>query len=184
MNGHVTCNAQTGTTDDTCDHIDDDCDGQFDEDWVCDPDPACVGPNCCKCGTGTTCEKTVCINGVPTCTTTQPIDPEACNCLDDDCDGTIDEGALCGAGAECVNCQCAFHCSPGEFPCPLGKKCSADNYCISDPCYGINCPDVNGTKQTCKDNGDNTGSCVDVCSVTTCPDPLKCFPPDGRLPAG
>jgi len=180
MNGHVTCNAQPGTTDNTCDHIDDDCDGVFDEDWVCDPSPTCTGPNCCKCGSGTTCEKTQCINGVPTCTTTQPIDPEECNCLDDDCDGKIDEGTLCGAGAQCVNCQCAFECSPGEFPCPLGKKCSANNFCINDPCYGKACPDMNGGKQACKDNGDNTASCVPICDVTTCTDPLKCFPKTGE----
>jgi uncharacterized protein (TIGR03382 family) len=179
MNGHISCDAMPATTDNTCDHIDDDCDGNFDEDWVCDSSAGCTGPNCCVCGSGTTCEKTECINGVPTCTTTQPIDPESCNCLDDDCDGKIDEGALCGGGADCVNCQCAFRCSPGEFPCPLSKKCSADNYCINDPCFGVTCPDMNGSKQACKDNGNNTASCVDICTVTTCADPLKCFPPTG-----
>ncbi|CAN5534790.1 hypothetical protein BH11MYX1_BH11MYX1_10660 [soil metagenome] len=180
MNGVISCNAVAAGTDNTCDHIDDDCDGTFDEDWVCDPSPTCTGPNCCKCGSGTTCEKTVCVNGMPTCTSSQPIDPEACNCKDDDCDGTVDEGTLCGNGAQCVNCQCAFACSPGEFPCPLGKKCSVNQFCINDPCYGVTCPDVPGVKQACKDNGDNTSSCVDLCSITTCQDPLKCYPPSGE----
>jgi hypothetical protein len=183
INGVVSCNAMQGTVDNTCDGIDDDCDGVFDEDWVCDSSTGCVGPNCCKCGTGTTCEQTKCINGTPTCVTTQTISVETCNCLDDDCDGTVDEGSLCGAGAACVNCQCAFPCNPlEEFPCPLGKKCDQTlMVCLNDPCYGVTCPDVNGNKQTCIDNGNNTSSCVDACTQVHCTTPgWACFPPTGE----
>jgi len=175
VNGQITCNSTPATDDNTCDGIDDDCDGVVDEDWVCDSSPNCSGPNCCSCGTGTTCEVTKCINGTPTCTTTQPINPEQCNCADDDCDGNVDENVTCGAGGACVQCQCAFPCGEGEFPCPMGKKCDmsggAPGYCVTDPCYGVNCtPDNQGNATTCvPKTGDPTmAMCVPTCSVTQC----------------
>lgn len=182
VNGQIVCNSMPAGNDTTCDGIDDDCDGQIDEDWVCDPSPTCTGPNCCKCGTGTTCEQTKCINGQPTCQASQPIDPEQCNCLDDDCDGTVDENTTCGNGGQCIQCQCAFQCSQGEFPCPLGKKCDA-GYCVTDPCYGVTCgPDGQGNATVCQPKpGDPTNAeCVAACSVTTCPNGLVCVPATGE----
>ena len=189
INGVVSCNAVAGTTDATCDGVDDDCDGHVDEDWTCDPSPGCQQPGpgvlhpCCDCGAGLVCDGVnKCINGTVECTG-GAINVEVCNCLDDDCDGKIDENVTCGAGAQCVGCQCAFQCNPGEFPCPLGKKCLAEgssgNFCINDPCFGVTCPAVNGNAQACFDNGDNTSKCVDICSLTCnannlCPNDMSC----------
>jgi hypothetical protein len=171
VNGQVTCSSQPATTDKTCDNNDDDCDGQIDEDWMCG-DPSSVPYVPCSCGTGTTCEQNKCINGQVTCVANPPVQPEQCNCKDDDCDGTVDEGQLCGGGgAQCSDCQCAFPCSGGEFPCPLGKKCNPQNFCVDDPCYGKSCPPVNGNKQVCQDQLQGTmhvGVCVDACSTVTC----------------
>jgi hypothetical protein len=176
VNGQIVCNSTPATTDDTCNGIDDDCDGKIDEDWVCDSSANCTGANCCTCGTGTTCEINKCINGQVTCTTTQQISPEQCNCLDDDCDGHVDENVTCGAGGSCVDCQCAFPCGDGEFPCPMGKKCdkstSTQGYCVTDPCYGVNCqPDGQGNQQTCVPNPSipTMAQCVTTCSTVTCP---------------
>jgi len=44
---------------------------------------------------------------------------ELCNCEDDDCDGTADNGADCGAGGVCTNCNCI--CEPPLVDC--GGKC-------------------------------------------------------------
>jgi hypothetical protein len=65
----------------TCNGIDDDCDGQIDEDL-----------GSLTCGTGA-CERTVaaCLDGEPqTCTPGSPT-TETCNGTDDDCDGQVDE---------------------------------------------------------------------------------------------
>ena len=77
----------------------------------------------CPCTASGQCGATEsCQNGAVVCMG-NPVAQESCNCADDDCDGTVDEGSLCGTGATCTNCQCAFACSPGEFPCPMGKTC-------------------------------------------------------------
>ena len=159
VNGAITCNSMPGTTDDTCDGNDDDCDGKIDENYV---------PVPCDDG-GTVCMgMTKCVGGTVQCSG-EPITQETCNCLDDDCDGKTDEGSLCGNGATCTNCQCAFQCAAGEFPCPLGKTCNAQNFCVADPCFNVTCP--NG--QACTVNG-NDHSCVPVCDTVTCPVGLTC----------
>jgi uncharacterized protein (TIGR03382 family) len=179
INGHIVCNAMPSTSDVTCNNVDDDCDGQIDEDWHCgDPNSVPFVP--CACGAGTVCNgQNKCINGTVQCVG-GTINPETCNCQDDDCDGTVDEDAVCPTGSTCTSsCECAFPCNPGEFPCPLGKKCSAQNFCINDPCYGKSCPPVNGNMQTCVDQN-HVGVCVDTCSVTTCNLPLICYGPTGQ----
>ena len=169
VNGAITCNSMPSTTDDTCDNNDDDCDGKIDENYV--PVPCTQG--------GTVCNgMTKCVAGVVQCDG-QPIVTESCNCTDDDCDGKVDENPNCPAGSTCSNCQCAFPCGSGEFPCPLGKTCSVDHFCIADPCYGISCPAKNGHAQECVAQN-NLGTCVDVCSVTTCASPLVCVPETGQ----
>lgn len=94
----------------TCNFMDDDCDGMVDEDFVLASDPN----NCGQCGRscrfeqaeGTCtlgqCEVGACLpgfrdlDGLPGCEYTCPVFPttgEECNGLDDDCDSIIDEPA-------------------------------------------------------------------------------------------
>ncbi|HUS30996.1 MAG TPA: MopE-related protein [Kofleriaceae bacterium] len=186
VGGVITCNSTPATNDNTCNNVDDDCDGKFDENWVCNPAANCTGPDCCVCGTGTTCEKNKCVNGVRTCVVDPPINTEVCDCNDNNCNGQIDEGQLCPSGSTCTGCQCAFGCDPNtEFACPSGKRCiqpsnttactidgdcptdefcnqtnhycASDNFfCVNDPCYGVSCPAVNGNPQKCIPNPDPT----------------------------
>src|SRR5262249_23097731 len=73
-----------------------------------------------------------------------------------------------------------YPCSGGEFPCPLGKKCNPQNFCVDDPCYGKTCgPDMNGNKTVCVDQM-GTGTCVAICAVTMCSPGLVCIPMTGE----
>ncbi len=83
------CAGQTVPQEETCNGLDDDCNGQVDE-----------GAQSETCGVGACARTTLtCEGGVPqTCV---PGDPttETCNGIDDDCDGEIDEGCECLDGA-------------------------------------------------------------------------------------
>ena len=178
VGGQITCNAQPALGDKSCNNLDDDCDLVIDEDWTCN-DPGSTPQAACACGAGVVCNGVnKCVNGTIQCVGT-PVAAETCNCSDDDCDGAVDEGSTCPGGATCTNCQCAFACSPGEFPCPLGKKCT-NSFCINDPCFNVTCPPVAGHKQTCIDGGNNTSTCVDACSIVTCPAAQVCLPATGE----
>ncbi|MBL8920995.1 MAG: hypothetical protein JNJ54_19180 [Myxococcaceae bacterium] len=90
----------------TCNGLDDDCDGQVDESI----DRACSS----ACGAGVE----VCVNGAwAACSARQPV-PETCNGLDDDCDGLVDES---------LDRTCANACGPGVEVCSNGVwgACSA-----------------------------------------------------------
>ncbi|MBA3396234.1 MAG: hypothetical protein H0T89_26625 [Deltaproteobacteria bacterium] len=161
INGVVQCNTSAAQNDPTCNNVDDDCDNIFDEDWV--------SPGTCGAGPPpTVCNGLIkCINGAEVCVG-DTIAQESCNCDDDDCDTKVDEGSTCPTGATCSNCQCAFPCAEGEFPCPMGKFCK-DQFCIADPCFGVTCPNVNGDKQVCRPNANgNAAVCVTACSIAQC----------------
>jgi Putative metal-binding motif len=165
--GQLQCNSSASTTDITCNGFDDDCDTRIDED-------APVG-SACDLG-GTVCGGVSrCVGGQYQCVGGEPIQEESCDCDDNDCDTRIDEDPNCPAGATCANCQCAFPCAEGEFPCAAGKVCE-NNFCVEDRCYRVNCPSTPaGEKQTCRD-----GACVATCSVTSCPAPLICLAATGE----
>jgi endonuclease I len=112
----------------SCNGQDDDCDGQTDEDL-----------GSASCGQGA-CHVTIeaCRNGVTqTCSPLPPSSAEACNGVDDDCDGATDEelGTLaCGAGA----CATSVTACVGGVPqacvprLPVSEACNG----VDDDCDG------------------------------------------------
>ena len=147
----VVCDAQPGQPGvETCNGIDDDCDGATDEDFA-------LGEACREgagaCGADGV---TVCGAGGDVVCNAQPRDPawESCNGTDDDCDGTTDEGynlgAACNEGrGACADAGVIVCDGQGGATCdaeagqPVRERCNyADDDCDGrvDEEFGIGLP--------------------------------------------
>ena len=122
VSGALTCVGGTGPTAETCNNLDDDCDGATD-----DGNPG--GGASCYTGPAGTSGRGICRPGVRQCTAGSLVcvgqtlpGTETCNGItDDDCDGTTDDGdpgggAACGTDVgECV--AGVQHCTGGAVVC-------------------------------------------------------------------
>jgi MYXO-CTERM domain-containing protein len=183
----------------TCNGLDDDCDGLTDEDFLglgqpcCDP---CAGTVVCNA----TLDGTEC-SGKGPC-------PETCNGIDDDCDGFTDEGLTCfeicngidddgdgltdelplpDLGEPCGSDE--GECSPGVICCaggtleccgavgPAAEVCDClDNNCNTVTDEGAGVPCYTGPLRECPDpqSGRCTGLCRPgsrACVTDNCPTP-------------
>ena len=162
-----------------CNNLDDDCNGIIDDGnpgggemciptedggFILEPEPS--GDERCTPG------RVACVAGELVCSGATSPTREVCNCMDDDCDGEIDEdpdGTFCPGGA-CLDCRCLTPCRDDEFPCPPGRICDPTHadpdagipgYCVGGSCEGVECADT----ETCDPA---TGECRDLCEGISC----------------
>ena len=121
-----------GPDEESCDGVDNDCDGDEDED---DPE----GGGVCNSGAPGVCAQgTVhCVGaGLRCLQDLQPADAETCDGLDNDCDGDTDE-QVAEVGAECDTGQPGV-CSGGLMACELGElRCERISAPDDDLCNGL-----------------------------------------------
>lgn len=147
-----------GSSDATCDGVDDDCDTNFDEDYV---------------STGTTCGmgacsatgSTSCVSGAvdDSCVPGTPATSDAtCDAIDDDCDATNDEdyastSTSCGVGACASSGTTSCVAGSVEDSCEPGTPASSDATCdgVDDDCDATNDEDFTSSATAC-----GTGVCA------------------------
>jgi len=197
--GALECKQLEAETDEQCNGIDDDCDGQVDEDATCPNQQVCDQGRClpnCQVGSEFACpEYAVC-------------DQDTGRCVDPDCEGvTCPEGSVCRGGAcvtacdgivcphgqSCQNGECMDPCA--NVVCKDGEVCR-EGICFAgcSDCAGIVCTSglVCGAGGDCEDpscaNGCpagtycEAGSCLDACDGAACPAGQQCV--DGNCCRG
>ena len=187
--GMTFCEGEIAPASESCNDLDDDCDGSIDEGLGLGE--AC-GTDVGACMAGTL----QCIDGRETCVGEVPAGTETCDCEDNDCDGSVDEEdtrALCPGESSCVDCQCALPCTRSEFgfTCPTGKapRVEGDScFCVADACDDAACgaqtlerdgevlcsDDPSAPTCVCKNN-----ECTFPCDGVACSEGTVCEPNSG-----
>jgi MYXO-CTERM domain-containing protein len=193
--GELTCVGLQESREETCNAIDDDCDGEIDDGDLCPTSEVCYQGQCqprCgggefKCNSGLECgDEGVCLE--PSCIGVDCAEGEvyrAGECVAA-CDGVVcPYGRSCRAGVcvdvcEGVECDEGYSCAvsfpegPGE-PIGLCASCGCTGCGEGFSCTGNLCIEDDCVDMTCNDGFRcEAGSCVDNCAGAECPTGLMC----------
>jgi hypothetical protein len=199
----LTCQQIVGKKAETCNGVDDDCDGTIDDNLT-DPgvNQPCGGP--CPGGLVTNCKgicqpgNLLCTNGALVCTGGKGGTAESCNSLDDDCDGTTDDNLtdtwvnqVCcptGNATDCANTSTGgvmgTRCQQGSFQCVSGtKSCSGGISKTAETCNGFD-DDCNGRTDDVPGVGTSC-TAAGIINQGACTSQLICDPKNpGPVPGG
>jgi MYXO-CTERM domain-containing protein len=175
------CDGFVGPEPETCDGLDNDCNGTADEGCLCaEGDTRSCGVDVGACSGGTqTCRGGAwggCDGAVEPAT-------ETCNDVDDDCDTMTDEGCICAEGETRPCGTDTGACTAGTQTCSAGRWSECDGAVWPDP------EECNGEDDDCNGTADDGAVCPPglACRAGVCtegsPDPEP-PPPDGGTPPG
>jgi MYXO-CTERM domain-containing protein len=136
--GESECRPARQPSDEQCNGLDDDCNGDTDEGDICPEGELCVKSRC-----------------VPVCGTGEFRCDSDHKCVDGACVEKACVDVTCKAGKVCMGGKCVGACD--DVTCPTGQTC-ADGVCV-DPCDGIDC----GDGFVCEG-----GACLVECSCAGC----------------
>ena len=118
----------------TCNGLDDNCDGVVDN---LPPDPCWTGPVLppnARCHVGTR----ACLDGVEICAGQTLPEPEICDGIDNDCDGVVDNGLSSSSGPPCGPLTATGSCRFGSLTCSSGElRCVGAVFPSPEVCDGI-----------------------------------------------
>jgi hypothetical protein len=179
-------NAEPGCapTEETCDGQDNDCDARVDEDLPplpCGIDMGTCQPGTIECRSGSWEDPdTQCRGAVAP----QPTD--VCDGLDNDCDGSIDNGAdsLCGSNAVCMGTSGCHECDDG-FRKQSGQCVDVDECRTGNPCGpNADCRNTTGSHECrCRMGFEQQGEqciAIDYCDSNPCDNNASCRSVGGR----